>query len=145
MRSNLAVVTHQLSTSTGTETRPVPLLLLASGGQQGPWQQPQPEQEKMTSSSSWLTDLLLVEVSSSSNVGAGGGGGGQTGGVVHDGVGAEVVVGGRVPALLLLLPGHRGHGPREPGAAPGEVGHTGDGGHEVDHHYNSSAVRLVTG
>ena len=90
--------------------------------------------------------LLLVEVSSSSNVGAGGGGGGQAGGVVHDGVGAEVVVGGRVPALLLLLPGHRGHRPREPGAAPGEVGHTGDGGHQLDHQdWDVIMIPLVRG
>ena len=65
--------------------------------------------------------LLLVEVSCSSDVGAGTGGGGQAGRVVHDGVG-HVVVPSRVPALLVLLPRHRGHlGPREAWAAAGEV------------------------
>ena len=69
-------------------------------------------------------DLLLVEMSSSRDVGAGAGGGGEAGRVVHDGV-RHVVVPSRVPALLLLLPGHWGHlGTREPGAAPGQVGHT---------------------
>ena len=50
-------------------------------------------------------DLLLVEMSSSRDVGAGAGGGGEAGRVVHDGV-RHVVVPSRVPALLLLLPGH---------------------------------------
>ena len=65
-------------------------------------------------------------MSSRSNVCAGTGGGGQAGGVVHDGVRAQVVVGCRVPALLLLLPGHRGDlgPPREARAAAGQVGHT---------------------
>ena len=63
--------------------------------------------------------LLLVEVRGGGDVGAGAGGGGEAGGVVHDGVRAQVVVGCRVPALLLLLARHGGHGPREPRAAPG--------------------------
>ena len=68
--------------------------------------------------------LLLVEVGGRGNVCAGAGGGGEAGGVVHDGVG-HVVVASRVPALLVLLAGHRGHlGPGEPWAAPGQVGHT---------------------
>ena len=68
--------------------------------------------------------LLLVEMSCSSDVGAGTGGGGEAGRVVHDGVG-HVVVASRVPALLVLLPRHRGHlGTREAWAAAGQVGHT---------------------
>ena len=68
--------------------------------------------------------LLLIEVSSSSDVGARAGRVGEAGGVVHDGVRAEVVVGCRVPALLLLLPRHGGQGAREARAAAGEVGDT---------------------
>ena len=69
--------------------------------------------------------LLLVEVRGGGDVGAGAGGGGEAGGVVHDGV-RHVVVPSRVPALLLLLPGHGGDlgAPREAGAAPGQVGDT---------------------
>ena len=72
----------------------------------------------------WV-DLLLVEMSSSCDVGARAGGGGEAGRVVHHGV-RHVVVPGRVPALLLLLPGHRGDlgPPREARAAAGQVGHT---------------------
>ena len=71
-----------------------------------------------------MSHLLLVEMSRSCDVGAWTGGGGEAGGVVHDGVG-HVVVASRVPALLVLLAGHRGHlGPGEPWAAPGQVGHT---------------------
>ena len=73
----------------------------------------------------YIVDLLLVEMSSSRDVGAGAGGGGEAGRVVHDGV-RHVVVPSRVPALLLLLPGHGGDlgPPGKAGAAPGQVGDT---------------------
>ena len=60
-----------------------------------------------------MSDLLLVEVGGRGDVSAGAGGGGEAGGVVHHGgpghaprprhVGRHVVVGGRVPALLILV------------------------------------------
>ena len=60
-----------------------------------------------------MSDLLLVEVGGRGDVSAGAGGGGEAGGVVHHGVpghaprprhvGRHVVVGGRVPALLVLV------------------------------------------
>ena len=73
----------------------------------------------------YIVDLLLVEMSSSRDVGAGAGGGGEAGRVVHDGV-RHVVVPRRVPALLLLLPGHGGDlgPPGKAWAAPGQVGDT---------------------
>ena len=63
------------------------------------------------SSSPWFTDLLLVEVGRRGDVSAGAGGGGQAGRVVHHGVPrgsrhlarGHVVIGGRVPALLVLM------------------------------------------